>query len=88
VLGQAAQAYAIAGDAESEFRVLSQDEGGIDLQRYLELLRTRDPDRRLKLAASSHAGLQIAIEAGDGAFARAAVSRAGTRRRRCGRGLT
>lgn len=77
VLGQAAQAYAIAGDAESEFRVLSQDEGGIDLQRYLELLRTRDPDRRLKLAASSHAGLQIAIEAGDGAFARAAVSRGG-----------
>ena len=77
VLGQAAQAYATAGDAESEFRVLSQDEGDIDLRRYLELLRTRDPDRRLKLAAGSIAGMQIAIEAGDSAFARAAVSLGG-----------
>jgi cellulose synthase operon protein C len=79
VLGQAAQAYATAGDAESEFRVLSQDEGGIDLERYLALLRTRDPDRRLKLAARSQAGVQLAIEAGDGAFARAVVSLGGSR---------
>jgi tetratricopeptide (TPR) repeat protein len=78
LLAQAAQAYATAGDAESEFRVLSQYPESIDFQRYLELLRTRDPDRRLKLAAGSQAGMQLAIETGDGAFARAAVSLGGS----------
>jgi tetratricopeptide (TPR) repeat protein len=79
LLAQAAQAYAAAGDTGSELRVLSQSPGGIDLRRYLELLQTRDPDRRLKLAASSYAGMQIAIDASDGAFARAAVSLGGTK---------
>jgi tetratricopeptide (TPR) repeat protein len=74
LLTQAAQAYATAGDTDSEFRVLSQYPENIDLRRYLELLRTRDPDRRLKVAAGSHAGMQLAIDAGDGAFARAAVA--------------
>ena len=78
LLNEAAQAYSTAGDAESEFRVLSQYPENIDLRRYLELLRTRDPDRRLKLAAASQAGMQLAIEAGDSAFARAVVSLGGS----------
>ena len=78
LLNEAAQAYSTAGDNESEFRVLSLYPENINLQRYLELLRTRDPDRRLKLAAGSNAGMQIAIEAGDSAFARAAVSLGGS----------
>ena len=77
LLREAAQAYATAGDSENEFRVLSQNPEGIDLERYLELLRTRDPDRRLKLAAASYAGMRLAIETGDAAFARAAVSLGG-----------
>jgi predicted Zn-dependent protease len=79
LLTQAAQCYATAGDSDNEIRVLSQNPAGIDLHRYLELLQTRDPDRRLKLAASSYPGMQIAIETGDSAFARAAVSLAGSK---------
>jgi len=79
LLNEAAQAYATAGDAESEFRVLSVNDGGIDLERYLDLLRTRDPNRHLTLAAGSHAGMQIAINGNDGAFARAVVSRGGAK---------
>jgi tetratricopeptide (TPR) repeat protein len=78
LLRAAAQAYATAGDSENEFRVLSQNPEGIDLRRYLELLRTRDPDRRLKLAAASYDGMRIAIEAGDATFARAVVSLGGS----------
>jgi len=79
LLTQAAQCYATAGDTDDEFRVLSQNPAGIDLHRYLELLQTRDPDRRLKLAASSYAGMQIAIGTGDSAFARAVVLLAGSK---------
>jgi tetratricopeptide (TPR) repeat protein len=79
LLGQAARAYAAAEDTESELRMLSYYPQDIDLERYLELLRTRDPDRRLKLAAASDAGVQIAIGSGDAGFARAAVSLGGSR---------
>jgi len=74
---QAAQAYAIAGDAKAS-SACCRRRGRIDLQRYLALLRTRDPDRRLKLAASeprwianSHRGRRRCIR-------RAAVSRHGS----------
>lgn len=77
LLTQAAQSYAIAGDTESEFRVLSENPAGTELRRYLDLLKTRDPDRRLKLAANSYAGMQIAIDSGDSAFARAVTSLGG-----------
>lgn len=79
LLAEAAQSYATAGDTASELRVLSQNPDAIGLQRYLDLLPTRDPDRRLKLAANSYAGMQVAIDGGDSAFARAAVSLGGTR---------
>jgi tetratricopeptide (TPR) repeat protein len=78
LLGQAARAYSTAGDTDSEFRVLAQAGGSIDLARYLSLLKKRDPDGRLKLSASP-AGMQVAIDSGDAPFARAAVSLGGAR---------
>ena len=76
---QAAQAYAAAGDTDSEFRALSEAIGNVDFNRYLSLLRQRDPDGWLKLSAGSFGGMQVAVDSGDASSARAVVSLGGAR---------
>jgi tetratricopeptide (TPR) repeat protein len=76
---QAAQAYAAAGDTDSEFHVLSEAIGNVDFNRYLSLLRQRNPDGWLKLSAESFGGMQLAVDSGDRSSARTVVSLGGTR---------
>ena len=87
LLAQAAQAYATAGDAENEFRVLSQYPESIDLGRYLEMLRTRDPDRRLSWRLAARRACNLLSSPATRVRASRGVARRRRRKRRLDAGL-